>query len=93
MASAPNGQHNGSGLPSGGFASDDGVPTVTGKDLVTPDYEFSVLAEGEQGHSGRRFVVVAVIVVLLTWGGLYLAFQRWRENYRERVALGASPLH
>jgi hypothetical protein len=35
-------------------------------------------------------VAVAVIVVLLTWGGLYLAFQRWRANYRERVAYGTS---
>ena len=47
-------------------------------------------AEAGQGHSGRRFVVVAVVVVLLTWGGLYLAFQRWRANYRERVAYGTS---
>jgi hypothetical protein len=43
-----------------------------------------------QGHSGRRFVVGAVIVVLVTWGGLYLVFHRWRANYRERVAFGAS---
>ena len=42
------------------------------------------------GHSGRLFVVVAVIVVLLTWGGLYVAFTRWRAHYRERVAYGAS---
>ena len=35
-------------------------------------------------------MVVAVIVVLLTWGGLYLAFQRWRANYRARVAYGTS---
>jgi len=43
-----------------------------------------------QGHSGRRFVVVAAVVVLLTWGGLYLAFRGWRANYRERVAYGVS---
>jgi hypothetical protein len=90
MARAPNGQHNGSGLPSRRFAADDLVPTLTGKGPDTPGYDFSVMAQGMQGHSGRRFVVVAVIVVLLTWGGLYLAFQRWRENYRERVAYGAS---
>jgi hypothetical protein len=35
-------------------------------------------------------VVVAVIVVLLTWGVLYIAFQRWRANYRARVAYGTS---
>ncbi len=42
------------------------------------------------GHSGRRFVIVAGLVVLLTWGGLYLAFQRWRAGYRQRVAYGIS---
>jgi hypothetical protein len=46
--------------------------------------------DAEQGHSGRRFVVVAVVVVLLIWGGLYLAFHRWRANYRARVAYGTS---
>ena len=50
----------------------------------------SATAEVGQGHSGRRFVVVAGLVVLLTWGGLYVAFQGWRAKYRERAAYGAS---
>jgi hypothetical protein len=29
-------------------------------------------------------------MVLLIWGGLYVAFQRWRSNYRARVAYGTS---
>ena len=47
-------------------------------------------AEVGRGRSGRRFVVVAVVVILCTWGGLYLAFQRLRAAYRERAAWGAS---
>ena len=48
------------------------------------------MAESGHGHSGRRFVIVAVFVVLLTWGGLYLAFRGWMAKYRERAAYGAS---
>jgi hypothetical protein len=43
-----------------------------------------------EGHSGRRLVVVAAVVILLSWGILYLAFRGWRANYRERVAYGVS---
>jgi hypothetical protein len=90
MARAPNGRNDGFGLPSRRIAPDDLEMALTGEGADAPEYDFSVMAEGEQSHSGRRFVVVAAIVVLLTWGGLYLAFQRWRENYRERAAYGAS---
>jgi hypothetical protein len=40
------------------------------------------------GHSGRRFVIVAGITVLLIWGALYLIFREWRAKYRERAAYG-----
>jgi hypothetical protein len=90
MAPASNGPHNGSHLPSRRLRFDDFVSTLTGKNPESRRFDASVLAERGQGHSGRRFVVVAVVVVLLTWGGLYFAFQRWRANYRERVAYGAS---
>ncbi|MGP0066402.1 MAG: hypothetical protein ACLQGP_22790 [Isosphaeraceae bacterium] len=39
-------------------------------------------------HSGRRFVIVAGLVVLLIWGVLYLVFREWRARYRERAAYG-----
>ncbi len=39
--------------------------------------------------SGRRFVTVAVIVVLVLWGSLYLVFRQWRSVYRERADFGA----
>lgn len=41
------------------------------------------------GTSGRRFVIVAVIAVLVVWGSLYLVFREWRARYRERAAYGA----
>jgi hypothetical protein len=90
MAPASNGPHNGSRLPSGRLRFEDFVSIRSGKDPGSRQADASIMAERGQGHSGQRFVVVAVIVVLLTWGGLYFAFQRWRANYRERVAYGAS---
>jgi hypothetical protein len=43
-----------------------------------------------RSHSGRRFVIVAGIAVLVIWGLLYLVFRDWRARYRERAAYGAS---
>ena len=89
MAPTENGRHNGARHPSRNLRFDDVRPGPARKDHETPQAAAPVTAEAE-GHSGRRFVVVAVIVVLLTWGALYLAFQRWRANYRARVAYGTS---
>jgi hypothetical protein len=85
-----NGPQNGSPLPPRRLRFDDFVSTLIGKDRESRHFGPSRISELGQGHSGRRFVVVAVVVVLLTWGGLYLAFERWRAQYRERVAYGAS---
>ena len=43
-----------------------------------------------RSHSGRRFVIMAGIAVLLIWGVLYLVFREWRARYRERAAYGVS---
>ena len=43
-----------------------------------------------RSHSGRRFVIIAGLVVLVLWGALYLAFRDWRARYRERAAYGAN---
>jgi hypothetical protein len=43
-----------------------------------------------RSHSGRRFVIVAGLVVLMIWGVLYLVFRDWRARYRERAAYGMS---
>ena len=42
------------------------------------------------GRSGRRVVIVGVLLVLVTWGGLYLAFRDWRARYRARALYGAT---
>jgi hypothetical protein len=43
-----------------------------------------------RSHSGRRFVIMAVLAVLVIWGVLNLAFREWRARYRERAAYGVS---
>jgi hypothetical protein len=85
MPPTPSGKHNGFHDPSRRLRFDD-----FGADAGNRRFDGLVTAEAGRGHSGRRFVVVAVVVVLFTWGGLYLAFQRWRAAYRERAAWGAS---
>jgi hypothetical protein len=42
-----------------------------------------------QYHSGRRFVTMAVLMILAIWGLLYLAFTKWRADYRLRADFGA----
>ena len=42
------------------------------------------------GTSGRRFVILAVIAVLVIWGSLYLVFRERPVRDRERAAYGAS---
>ena len=37
-------------------------------------------------RSGRRFVVGAILGVLIAWAGLYVVFRSWRAGYRERIA-------
>jgi hypothetical protein len=90
MSPTQDGQHNGARHPSRSLRFDDVRPGPRGNDGETRQADAPVTTEAGQGHSGRRFVVIAVVVVLLTWGGLYLAFQRWRASYRARVAYGTS---
>lgn len=59
-----------------------GARPTTAADVTTP-------AHGP-GHSGRVFVTVAVIAVLVCWGVLYLAFREWRSRYRQRAEYGAA---
>jgi hypothetical protein len=44
----------------------------------------------ERGHSGRWFVLLAGLIVLLVWGTLYLLFRDWRAKYRERAFYGTT---
>jgi hypothetical protein len=41
------------------------------------------------GHSGRRFVTLAMLSMLVLTGVLALVFRDWRARYRERAAFGA----
>jgi len=41
-------------------------------------------------HSGKRFVILACLALLLVWGTLQVAFRMWRANYRERAEFGAT---
>lgn len=45
--------------------------------------------ELSQTHSGRRFVTIAVLTVLVVWGSLYLVFRHWRARVLARAAYGA----
>ncbi len=42
------------------------------------------------GHSGRRTVIIAGLVIVALWASLYLIFREWRTRYRERAAYGAT---
>ena len=89
MATTRNGQPPGSQKPSRKLRFDDLGSSSGGKHSDSCQSETPAMAEIGQGHSGRKFVIVAALVVLTTWGGLYLAFQNWRTKYRERAAYGA----
>jgi hypothetical protein len=43
----------------------------------------------ERTTSGRVLVTAAVLVVLVLWGSLYVAFRQWRWRYGQRAAFGA----
>jgi len=42
------------------------------------------------GHSGRRFVLVAGLTLVVLWGALFVIFRDWRAKYRARVAYGGT---
>ncbi|SIO32658.1 hypothetical protein SAMN05444166_3807 [Singulisphaera sp. GP187] len=41
-------------------------------------------------HSGRRFVIVAVVILIVFWVTLQVVFRVWRAGYRDRAAFGAT---
>ena len=42
------------------------------------------------GSSGRRFILLAGMTLLVLWGALYLAFRDWRARYRARTSFGVT---
>ncbi|GAC1465975.1 MAG: hypothetical protein NVSMB9_06060 [Isosphaeraceae bacterium] len=63
--------------------------SAQGEFMPVPAPKGTGIDQGAVHHSGRLFVSVAVIVVLVVWGSLYLTFRHWRTRYRERAAFGA----
>ena len=59
---------------------------------MSPRFRFHARPDGSlttgTGRSGRRLVVGGVLGLLVLWGLLYLAFARWREEYRARAEFG-----
>ncbi len=75
MASASNGHTNGNGHSSAQWSVESMIPQPPA-------------APEEDGVSGRKFVILAVIGVLLTWGAVYLGFRSWKANYEALAAYG-----
>src|SRR5262245_17195809 len=88
MAKSQNGQHIGPRHPSRSLRFDAIRSRLRGSERETRQAGAPIITEGANGLSGRRFVVIAVVLVLLIWAGLYVAFYRWRTDYRGRVAYG-----
>ena len=47
-------------------------------------------AVAEPHASGRKFVLLAVVAILVLWGSLYLLFRDWRARYQARASFGAT---
>lgn len=52
--------------------------------------EFAEGPEEAPTHSGRRFVIVAALILIVVWGTLQVVFRVWRAGYRNRAAFGAT---
>jgi len=90
MSTQPNGLHHDFRDPARRLRFDD-LTSVMSRHTWRSD-PMSTAATAEmlpRGHSGRRFVLVAGLILLVIWGVLYLIFRDWRTRYRERAAYGA----
>jgi hypothetical protein len=89
MSTTHNGYHREDRDPNRRLRFDHWASIVTQATAGTNPRRVTATAEIlPRGHSGRRFVLVAGVTVLLIWGALYLIFREWRANYRERAAYG-----
>jgi hypothetical protein len=71
-----NGHANGHGGAAGGWGLDGPIRRAG--------------AEDRSSASGRRFVVAGLVVTVVIWGGVYLAFLSWRASYRALAEFGAA---
>ena len=86
MPTAPNGQPPSRGGSTRRLRFDD-LGSILARRLASSGPEADALA---QGHSGRRFVLVAGAVLLVIWGVLYWNFRDWKTRYRRRASYGAT---
>ena len=89
MATTRNGQPPGSHPPARQLSFDELGLSSGGDGSGKSRFDAPATTEVGDGHSGRNFVIVAALVVVTIWGGLYIAFQAWRVKYRQRAAYGA----
>ena len=88
MSSSPNGQNQAYRDPTRRLRFDDLASIVVRNNPGARPSPMSAMIE--RGHSGRRFVLVAGLTVLVIWGTLFLVFRDWRARYRERALYGAT---
>jgi hypothetical protein len=91
MSSAHNGQQESNGEPERlRFEGFGGRSVLRSSRLPRSPLQTAIARLIPQGHSGRRFVVVAVCTISALWGLLYFFFRDWRERYHVRAAYGAT---
>jgi hypothetical protein len=91
MSGQPNGEHQASRDRTGRLRFDGLTSIASRRALQTSGSRTAVAAELlPRGHSGRRFVLVAGVSLLVIWGVLFVLFRDWRSRYRARAAYGAA---
>jgi hypothetical protein len=94
MSSSPNGRHGGPDDPIRRLRYDD-LPAIMEQSVArgtrrgVAGARASAMPWLGRSYSGRRFVVLGVLAVLVVWGSLYAVFREWRARYRVRAAYGA----
>jgi hypothetical protein len=95
MSSSPNGRHGGQDDPIRRLRYDDLSAIMEQTDAravrrAGAERRAPSMPWLGRSYSGRRFVVLIVIAVLVVWGTLYVVFREWRARYRVRAAYGAN---
>lgn len=87
MRSIPNGRHGSAGDSTRRLRYD---LSAVAEHPLARGRQRGMMAPAAPGASGRRFVTLAVVAVLVGWALLYAGFREWRSRYRARAAYGAN---
>ncbi len=91
MSTLGNGQHRGHRDPTRRLRFDALTSSVAHHTVTLSPARWTQTAViVPRGHSGRRFVLVAGLMLLVIWGVLWVIFRDWRVRYRARAAYGAT---